>query len=110
MNDMAWSSISIRRLQSHNFGRGMTDLTEPQQARPALGNNSSTRAVVPSCAKTRIEEGPREEGILDRGPSVPGGVLGDVGGNAAYNIKQRGAEPCSSAPLSPSSSHPRIAI
>jgi hypothetical protein len=99
------------------LSRDLRDLTDPQQVRPALGNNSSTRAVVPSCAKTeyknRIQKQnrgrPREKGIdLDRGLSVPGGTWGCRGERrltiiSAAVFRSNQAKGCSdgSAPLSP---------
>jgi hypothetical protein len=50
MNDMAWSSISIRRLQLHNFGCGMT--ATPVHA--TIIHTGGTRAYVAEGAEIVI--------------------------------------------------------
>jgi len=51
------------------------------------------KAPPENTQRTNGQKRPREKGINSPGPSVPGGVLGDVGGNAPHIIKQsKGAQ------------------
>src|SRR5262249_34926478 len=94
---MGWGYWSRRAAPGTSFvaqvkDRSAVDISPPWR-RPGLGTaragprGSRPKRVMPDRGR------PREKGIASPGPSVPGASWGDVGGNAADIIKQRGAEP-----------------